>query len=144
MKAVFLFLSLILSGCVLVDKQPDTAIFYGSRASDPAVGIQTDYSGTNGVGPEVSMIVSEDKTGSHEVEAAAGIRYTFDLSNNWQSFLSGGLAIQNPSTGDVAPYGQIGLDYWLDKHYTFGAMYRRSFWENDPVDSIVFGFGYSF
>jgi len=146
-----------------------------------AVGIQAHLAGQEGFGPEFSLIISDDTsrddqyvnrpvnyTKSRIEELSIGMRKNFMLGDSFQVYVSGGLSATALKTKvDVtyagefsdrsvaySPYAQTGLNFLFDEHYTFGIMYRRTFWGEDeniwinepPTDSNLFMFtlGYSF
>lgn len=142
-------LALLLTGCVAVNRQPNTDILYGSRSipNDPggtSIGMQFNYAGTNSIGPELGVIVTQDDgTDMHSVETSFGLRKSFLFNDVFQLYASTGVAIRNPSDEDAAMYGQAGLNWFLDQHYTAGIMLRRSFWDDEET-FVMFGLGYSF
>lgn len=158
-------LVLVLTGCA--SYKPHVDVMAGTRTfghtdweqtnSQAAIGVQANFAGKNGIGPEIAIILSDDTsnddtyvnrsvdyTKSRIEEVSLGLRKNVMLGEYFQAYLSGGLSATtlhttagldyDDSVEDYsvayAPYAQAGLNY-LFKSYTCGVLYRRSFWGED-------------
>lgn len=167
MKKLLVLAALALVSCQNTERRPHVDVMYGIRdfedssqweqtdRQDGVLGIQAEFAGRDGWGPEIGFTYSEDgtqdpqyanrsssKTSTQVSELYVGLRQNWMVNDWWQLSAGGGISAIRMTTGvdltytqdtysdgevNLAPYAQVGTRAFFTNELSGGVMYRYHF-----------------